>query len=150
MPPFTLDQRQVVRRPLKEVFTFFANPRNLQLLTPPFLNFRILTPDPIEMREGTLIDYRISVRGLPLRWRTRIEEFEPMRSFVDIQLRGPYRTWRHHHVFTAIAEGTEVHDHVEYTLPFGPVGRLAHALIVQRDLRAIFAYRCEAITRVFG
>lgn len=150
MPAYTLDQRQIVRRPLDEVFEFFANPRNLEQLTPPFLNFRILTPEPIEMREGALIDYRISIRGIPLRWRTRIEDFEPMRSFVDIQLRGPYRSWRHLHAFSAIDDGTEVRDRIEYSLPLGPVGRLAHAFVVKRDLDAIFAYRREAITRAFG
>src|SRR5690349_19230913 len=102
----TLDQVQLIRKPLSEVFAFFADPSNLQLLTPPLLNFRILTPDPIEMREGALIDYRISIRGIPLRWRTRIEAYDPMRSFVDVQLLGPYRSWRHTHVFEARPQGT--------------------------------------------
>jgi ligand-binding SRPBCC domain-containing protein len=148
MHNYTLERRQLVRRPLAEVFGFFANPANLQHLTPPFLDFRILTPLPIDMREGALIDYRISIRGVPLRWRTRIEAFEPMRSFVDVQLRGPYRAWRHTHTFVETERGTEVQDHVEYVLPFGPVGRLAHALLVERDLAKIFAYRHEAIARL--
>lgn len=150
MSSYLLEQRQFVRRPLEEVFGFFANPRNLELLTPSFLNFRILTPEPIEMREGALIDYRISVHGIPMRWRTRIEAYEPMRSFVDIQLRGPYRSWRHLHTFTATAEGTELGDRVEYSLPLGPLGRIAHALMVKRDLDSIFAYRREVIERRFA
>ena len=144
----TLEQVQVVRRPLPEVFAFFENPANLQHLTPPFLDFRILTPEPIEMREGALIDYRISVRGIPMKWRTRIESYEPMRSFVDVQLRGPYRTWRHTHTFVEKDGFTEMRDHVDYSLPFGPLGRLVHALVVQRDLAQIFAYRREAVARL--
>jgi len=148
MPNYTLDQQQLVRRSLEDVFAFFSSPENLQHLTPRFLDFRILTPVPIEMREGALIDYRISVRGVPLRWQTRIESYEPMRSFVDVQLRGPYRLWRHTHTFEATPEGTDVRDHVEYALPFGPLGQLAHALIVKRDLEQIFAYRRDVIAQL--
>jgi ligand-binding SRPBCC domain-containing protein len=148
MSTYTLDQNQLVRRPLSEVFAFFANPSNLQLLTPALLNFRILTPTPIAMHEGALIDYRISIRGIPLRWRTRIERYDPMRSFVDIQLRGPYRSWRHTHEFEQRPDGTDVRDHVEYSLPFGPLGSLTHALFVRRDLEAIFTYRREIIERL--
>jgi ligand-binding SRPBCC domain-containing protein len=148
MTTYTLEQTQLVRRPLPEVFAFFADPKNLQLLTPPLLNFRIVTPTPIEMREGALIDYRISVRGIPLRWRTRIDAYDPMRSFVDSQLRGPYRAWRHTHEFVERPDGTEVKDHVEYSLPLGPLGALVHALYVRRDLQTIFAFRREAIERL--
>jgi ligand-binding SRPBCC domain-containing protein len=148
MSIYTLDQVQLVRKPLSEVFAFFADPSNLQLLTPPLLNFRILTPVPIEMREGALIDYRISVRGFPLRWRTRIEAYDPMRSFVDVQLLGPYRSWRHTHAFEGRREGTEMRDLVEYSLPLGPLGDLAHSLFVRRDLQTIFDYRRGAIERL--
>jgi ligand-binding SRPBCC domain-containing protein len=148
MSTYIFDQSQLVRRPLSEVFAFFADPSNLQLLTPPLLSFRMLTPAPIAMHEGTLIDYRISVRGIPLRWRTRIDRYDPMRSFVDIQLRGPYRSWRHTHEFEERPEGTEVRDHIEYSLPLGPLGALAHAWFVRRDLETIFAYRREVIERL--
>jgi ligand-binding SRPBCC domain-containing protein len=148
MSTYTLDQTQLVRRPLGEVFAFFSDPQNLELLTPPILGFKILTPTPIEMRVGALIDYRISLRGLPLRWRTRIDAYDPMRSFVDVQLRGPYRSWRHTHVFEERPEGTEVRDHVEYSLPFGPIGALVHRLFVRRDLETIFTYRREAMHRL--
>lgn len=144
---YTLEQTQLVPRNLSEVFAFFANPCNLQELTPAFLGFRILTPAPIEMREGALIDYRLSVRGLPLRWRTLIEKFDPQRSFVDVQLRGPYRSWRHTHEFVETAQGTEVRDRIEYALPLGALGRVAHAVIVRRDLERIFQYRREVIAR---
>lgn len=142
---YSLDQQQLVRRPLSEVFGFFSDPKNLERLTPPFLGFRIVTPTPIAMEPGALIDYRISLRGIPLRWRTLIESYEPGRSFVDVQLKGPYRLWRHTHEFEETAEGTQVRDHVEYALPLGPLGQLAHALIVKRDLEQIFAYRRQAI-----
>lgn len=145
---YTLDQEQLVRRPLSAVFSFFADPSNLERLTPPFLGFRILTPTPITMERGALIDYRISLRGIPLRWRTLIEQYEPGRSFVDSQVRGPYQLWRHTHQFEETPEGTLVRDHVEYALPLGPLGRLAHALLVRRDLGRIFAYRREAIAKL--
>lgn len=147
---YSLDQQQLVRRPLQDVFGFFADPCNLERLTPPFLGFKILTPSPIAMQPGALIDYRISLRGLPLRWRTRIESYEPGRSFVDVQLEGPYRLWRHTHEFEETAEGTLVRDHVDYALPLGPLGRLAHALMVKRDLQQIFAYRRQAIATLLG
>src|SRR3954464_6759593 len=150
MTTYTLDQAQLVRRPLPEVFSFFADPANLQLITPPWMNFRILTPTPIEMRAGTLIDYRISVRGIPLRWRTRIDAYDPLQSFADIQLRGPYRSWRHTHSFAERPDGTEVTDHIEYSLPFGPLGAMAHGLFVRRDLERIFAFRREVIERLLG
>jgi ligand-binding SRPBCC domain-containing protein len=150
MPTYTLDQSQFIRRPLTEVFAFFSDPSNLQLLTPPLLKFRILTPTPIEMREGALIDYRISVRGIPLRWQTRIESYDPMRSFVDTQSRGPYHSWRHTHSFEVRGDGTDVKDHVEYSLPFGPLGAIVHGLFVRGDLETIFSYRREVIERVLG
>lgn len=148
MTVYILEQTQLVHRPLSEVFAFFADPSNLELLTPPILGFKILTPTPIDMREGALIDYRISVRGVPLRWRTRIDAYDPMRSFVDVQLRGPYRSWRHTHSFEERPDGTEVRDHVEYSLPLGPAGALVHKLFVRRDLETIFAFRREAMNRL--
>ena len=115
--------------------------RNLERLTPPWLRFEVLTPEPIEMQVGTLIDYRLRVHGIPLRWTSRIEEWEPGRSFVDRQLRGPYGLWHHRHTFAADGEATIVRDTVDYALPFGPLGELAHALFVRRDLERIFAFR---------
>jgi ligand-binding SRPBCC domain-containing protein len=144
---YRLERSQVVQRTLAEVFAFFADPSNLQQLTPAFLGFRILTPLPIVMREGTVIDYRLRVRGLPLRWRTVIERYEPMREFVDVQVRGPYRVWRHTHEFREVRGGTEVRDLVEYSLPLGVVGQVVHEVVVRRDLDRIFAYRQSVIAR---
>jgi ligand-binding SRPBCC domain-containing protein len=145
-----LRREQYVDRPLDEVFHFFAAASNLERITPPWLSFQVLTPEPIEMRVGTLIDYRLRVHGLPLRWTSRIEDWEPGRSFVDRQLRGPYALWHHRHTFEAAGAGTVVRDEVDYELPFGALGDLAHPLFVGRDLERIFAYRHEAVLRLLG
>lgn len=144
-----LERVQRVPRPLDEVFAFFEDARNLEAITPPFLRFRILTSPPITMSAGALIDYRLHLFGVPLRWRTRIESYEPGRSFVDVQIAGPYRLWRHLHEFTPVPGGTEIRDRVDYTLPFGPLGRLVHRAFVKRTLARIFDYRRDTIDRLF-
>jgi ligand-binding SRPBCC domain-containing protein len=144
-----LQREQLVARPRSEVFAFFADARNLERLTPASLHFQILTPDPIVMRPGTLIDYRIALFGVPFGWRTRIDVFEPESRFVDTQLKGPYSVWRHTHEFVDDARGTRVLDHVEYEVPLGVLGEVARVLFVDAQLRAIFDFRKEAIDRVF-
>ena len=138
--------RQLIGAPLEEVFAFFSEARNLGRLTPPWLKFEVLTPEPIEMAAGALIDYRLSWRGLPMRWRTEIEIWEPTFRFVDRQIRGPYRLWRHEHIFEEHRGGTMVEDRVAYSA-IG--GRLAHNLIVNRDVETIFAYRHQALDSIF-
>jgi ligand-binding SRPBCC domain-containing protein len=145
-----LQREQYVDRPLADVFDFFAEAYNLERITPPWLSFTVLTPDPIEMRVGTLIDYRLRVHGIPLRWTSRIEDWEPGRSFVDRQLRGPYGLWHHRHTFDEQGQGTVVRDEVDYAMPFGALGDLAHPLFVRRDLERIFTYRHEAVPRLLG
>jgi ligand-binding SRPBCC domain-containing protein len=145
---YRLERRQLVERPLDEVFDFFADAANLEALTPAFLRFGIRTPLPIAVRAGTHIEYALRLFGLPLRWRTLISVWEPGRRFVDEQLSGPYALWRHTHTFEAVEGGTLVRDVVDYALPFGPLGRLAHALFVGRTLGRIFAYRQSAIARL--
>jgi ligand-binding SRPBCC domain-containing protein len=145
-----LQREQYVDFPLQEVFEFFAAARNLERITPPWLSFQVLTPEPIVMRIGTMIDYRLRVHGLPLRWTSAIEEWEPGRSFVDRQLRGPYGLWHHRHTFETSGSGTIVRDEVDYALPLGPVGELAHLLFVKPDLNRIFAYRHEAVPRLLA
>ena len=143
-----LEREQLVRRPLDEVFAFFAQARNLERITPPWLRFEVLTPEPIAMAPGTLIDYRLRLRGVPLRWLSRIEDWEYERGFADRQLRGPYRLWHHRHEFVPCGGGTVVRDHVRYALPLGRLGALAHAAIVRRDLERIFDHRRVAVRRL--
>jgi len=147
MKTFFCEDEIVLPVPLDRVFSFFADARNLEKLTPPWLRFEILTRDPISMAAGTLIDYLIHWRGIPLRWRTEIEVWEPPRRFVDRQIRGPYRMWRHEHLFIDRGNDTSIIDRVEYA-PFG--GAIAQRLVVARDVKRIFAYRHEALRRNVG
>ena len=142
---FVLERSAFIPRPRPEVFAFFADAHNLERITPGFLRFQISTPAPIAMGEGARIDYRLSLFGVPFRWRTRIEAWEPGSRFVDVQLSGPYRRWRHTHGFLDAPGGTRVTDRVEYALPFGPLGVLAHALLVRRTLERIFTHRGQKI-----
>jgi len=145
---FTCSTR--IPRPLEQVFPFFAAPENLGRITPPELRFRILTPPPLEMRAGTLIDYRIQLFGIPMRWRTRITVWDPPREFVDEQLRGPYAEWVHRHSFAAEPDGTTLmSDEVRFRLPLGILGELALPL-VRAQIRRIFSYRERVILEVLG
>jgi hypothetical protein len=145
-----LERAQLIDRPRGEVFSFFADARNLEAITPEFLHFEILPPAPVEMRAGTLIDYRLSLFGVPFRWRTRIEEWEPGRRFVDLQLRGPYALWHHTHAFEDADGGTRMTDRVRYRLPLGPLGELAHPVFVRRTLERIFDFRRDRIARLLA
>jgi ligand-binding SRPBCC domain-containing protein len=145
-----LERRQRLGRPADEVFAFFARTHNLERITPSWLHFEVRGTEPGEMGEGTLIHYRLRLHGLPLRWTSRIEEWDPGRSFVDRQLRGPYRLWHHRHTFTDDGEGTLVGDEVHYALPLGRLGEIAHPLLVKPDLERIFDYRHAAVAGLLG
>jgi ligand-binding SRPBCC domain-containing protein len=144
-----LERMQFVPAPRAQVFEFFSAAHNLERLTPPFVKFRILTPLPIEMKRGQFIEYEIALGGVPMRWLTEIELWQPNERFVDVQLRGPYRHWHHLHEFRDVSGGTEMHDVVDYELPLGPLGALAHSLLVKQLLDRIFTYRFEAIRAAF-
>jgi ligand-binding SRPBCC domain-containing protein len=130
-----------------EVFPFFADAGNLEAITPPWLAFRVITPRPIELHAGALIEYRLKLHRLPISWLTRIEEWEPGVRFVDAQLSGPYKLWHHTHEFEPDGERhTLMRDTVRYALPFGPLGEIAHRAFVARDLQRIFDYRRDYLT----
>jgi ligand-binding SRPBCC domain-containing protein len=141
-----LERSQRVELPLERAFEFYADAHNLETITPPWLGFEVTTPAPLEMRAGTLIDYRLKLHGVPVRWRTEIEAWEPPRRFVDVQVSGPYSLWEHTHGFEPAGAGAVlIHDRVRYALPLGPLGLLAHRLFVRRDLERIFDYRRQAV-----
>lgn len=144
-----LHREQFVPRPLPEVFSFFADAWNLERITPPWLHFHIITPRPLEMKAGARIDYRLRLRGLPVRWSTEICEWRPNEQFVDLQRRGPYRLWRHTHRFRAVQGGVWMTDVVQYSLRWGIIGGIAHRLFVRRDVEAIFDYRARQIDEIF-
>ncbi len=148
MTVFELTARAALARPRSEVFAFFGDAGNLEALTPPWLRFEIRTARPFAMRQGALIDYRLRLRGIPVSWRTEITCWEPPHRFVDEQLRGPYRRWVHEHTFEEAPDGTTLAgDRVRYAV-LG--GRLVHRLLVERDLRTIFAYREARMNELFG
>lgn len=143
-----LERTQRVGLPIDQAFAFYGDARNLEPLTPPWLHFQVLTPAPITMESGTLLDYRLRLHRVPIRWQTRIETWEPPRRFVDVQVRGPYSLWEHTHTFEEDGPGaTIIRDRIRYSIPFGPLGQIAERLFVRRDLKRIFDYRGEAVTR---
>lgn len=147
---FVLTATQYVPRPLDETFAFFSDARNLERITPPHLGFDIRTPMPIAMHDGTLIEYRIKLQGIPMKWLTRIDRWRPGVEFVDTQLQGPYAKWVHHHTFRAEGAGTRMEDRVEYRLPLAPLSHPAHALLVRPMLEGIFRHRFEVIAKMLG
>jgi ligand-binding SRPBCC domain-containing protein len=143
-----LEREQLIGMPVSKVFDFFSAARNLERITPPWLRFTVLTPEPIRMAPGTLIEYRLRLHVVRVPWISRIEDWQEDRSFVDRQLRGPYRLWHHRHEFIPRAGGTVVRDVVHYALPLGWLGELAHAAFVRRDLKRIFDFRRDAVERL--
>ena len=146
MKIFTLETQIWLPRPMAEVFDFFADAGNLELLTPPWLGFHILTPRPIEMKAGIQIDYKLGIHGFPARWQSEITRWDPPRCFVDEQRRGPYRLWIHEHRFREWDAGTLVEDSVRYAL-WG--GSIVNRFLVAPDLKKIFDYRQLKLQEIF-
>ncbi len=144
---YEFKQTTTLNYPIQSVFDFFSNAENLERITPPIVGFRITTPTPIEIQEGTIIDYRLKIHGLPIRWRTLISTWEPPYRFVDEQLKGPYRQWIHKHSFESIEDGaaTQMTDHVQYSIF---AGKLVH-FIIKKDIASIFDYRTKVIKTIF-
>ena len=150
MAEYILTRELTLDLPIATVFDFFADAGNLERITPPELNFNIITPQPIDIRQGTLIDYTLKMRGIPVKWRTEISVWEPPFRFVDQQLRGPYKQWIHRHTFTEIGPNeTHMADEVKYRLPFEPFGDIAH-FMVRRELEYIFDYRQKVVAEILG
>jgi len=144
------ETEQILGAPIDRVFAFFSDAGTLEAITPAFLRFRVVTPLPVPMHEGTLIRYRLSLHGVPMEWLTRIDEWRPGRSFVDRQLRGPYALWVHRHTFEPHPRGTLVRDRVDYALPLDPLSRPAHPWFVRPQVERIFAHRRGVLARLFG
>jgi len=144
---YELSSELALPRPRDEVFAFFSNAGNLEVLTPPWLHFQILTAEPIDLRAGTLIDYRLHLHGIPIHWRSEITTWEPPHRFVDEQRKGPYKVWIHEHHFEEDAGRTIAIDHVQYD-HFG--GKLVNRLFVARDLKRVFGYRRQKLLEIFG
>ena len=142
-----LSREQVLDAPPSEVFSFFSDARNLEAITPPLLRFRLLTPEPIAMGAGTFLQYALRIHGVPVRWDTLIQEWEPPHRFIDVQVRGPYRLWHHTHSLEPVDDGsaTVMRDTVRYAVGFGFFGEVARRAVVVRDVRAIFAFRAERV-----
>ena len=145
----TLHRETLIKRPIEEVFTFFSQPANLQSITPPQFGMRILTPQPVEIKKGTIIDYKIKVSGIWVNWRTEITVWEPFMRFVDVQAKGPYELWIHEHRFMKHPDGTIMHDDVRFISPGLILEPLVHRLFVKRQLDHLFNYRSERFKQLF-
>ncbi len=149
MAEHILERKQIIERPCAEVFRFFADAENLEQITPPELNFRIITPQPFDIKKGALIDYQLKLHGIPITWKTEITEWNPPFDFVDSALKSPYKQWIHLHTFEEGASGeTIMKDIVRYRLPLEPLGDLAH-WYVKKELKYIFDYRYKVIEDIF-
>jgi ligand-binding SRPBCC domain-containing protein len=145
-----LERTQVVPIPIHAAFDFFSDPRNLQRLTPDTVHFQFLKAPPEKVSPGTVLEYRLRLWGVPVKWRTRIEIVEAPTRFIDVQDKGPYAMWRHTHSFRELdANRTEIRDAVDFAMPLGPLGEIAYRLMVAGSLRQIFDYRADALRQLF-
>jgi ligand-binding SRPBCC domain-containing protein len=149
MSVHVLRREQIVQGDLETVFAFFESPRNLEEITPPWLRFQVVSTTDEVMRRGTKIEYVLKWQRMPMRWRSRIAEYEPMGSFADEMISGPYRSWYHRHLFHEVEGGIEMIDVVKYELPLGVLGRWVHARVVRAQLESIFDHRRDAVAARF-
>lgn len=147
---YQLHQSQYFSQPVEELFDYFRDPQNLEEITPDRLNFRILNVDPVPVREGTVIEYRLRLRGIPLSWTTEITAFEPNEYFQDTMISGPYAKWEHIHTFERVRGKTVMGDQVHYEMPFGFLGTFVHEMMVRKDLKHIFSHRARTLRERFG
>ncbi len=150
MKTYTLKYEQYIDLPINDVFNFFSKPENLSLITPARLKFDILTPVPLKMKEGQLVDYSLKIMYLiKLHWRTLITHYEKPYKFVDQQIKGPYTMWHHTHTFEEKDGGTLIRDDLKYAIPLGILGRFVHALYIKHDIQSIFKYRQKILDDIF-
>jgi ligand-binding SRPBCC domain-containing protein len=146
-----LERSQRVEVSVERAFDFYVDARNLEPMTPPWLHFKVTTPGELVLGQGARLDYELRLHGVPVRWQTRIEVWEPPVRFVDVQAKGPYSLWEHTHLFEKDGDDAAlIHDRVRYAIPLGPLGALARRLFVRRDLERIFDYRGEAVSKRLG
>jgi len=149
MKTYKLKHKQKINGSIDKVFSFFKKPENLAKLTPRKLNFKILTPSPIKMKDGQLIDYTITLFGKKVHWRTLISDYCEPNMFIDQQLKGPYLLWHHKHEFNQVQNKVEMIDEVTYAIPFGFLGQIVHYIYIRRELEYIFKYRNKIINNLF-
>ncbi|MEE4311404.1 MAG: SRPBCC family protein [candidate division KSB1 bacterium] len=150
MKKYILETETILDMPLDEVFPFFADAHNLNRVTPPWLNFEIISDRDIEMQVGTQVQYRLKLHSIPVRWQSEITEWDPPYKFTDTQIQGPYRLWIHEHIFASEADKTIMRDRVTYAVPGRIFAQLIHSVFVKRDLDRIFSYREEVFKRIFS
>ena len=150
MKLYTLKRKQIIPFDRNTVFSFFKSPENLEKITPSDVGFTIITPRPIKMQTGAVLDYTIKLAGIPVRWTTLITEYDEPFGFSDVSTKGPYSFWYHRHWFEESEKGTVMHDEVTYAMPFGILGRVVHSLWVKRQLNAIFDFRAKIIDEIFS
>ena len=144
-----LTKTTIINRPLVEVFNFFSNAENLNVITPPDMQFKIISPLPIQIKKGALIDYKIKVNGIPFKWQTEISEWQPNIRFVDQQIKGPYRVWIHEHTFEEVDGQTHMKDYVQFLSPGWFLEPLINKLFVEKKVKAIFEYREKILKDLF-
>ena len=149
MKSYYYNSESFFAKPVEEIFRFFSNAENLGLVTPPHLKFEIITPLPIEMKKGALIEYRLKIHQIPLYWQTEITVWEPPFRFIDIQLKGPYRKWIHEHRFERVGNKTKMSDQLEYAVPGGPLAPFINKIFVSKDVKKIFSYRKNKFQEIF-
>lgn len=150
MNRYVLKRQQLIPAKIEDVFSFFEQPHNLERITPNDVHFKIITPRPIKMHVGTVLDYTIRLWGFPVRWTTLIASYDPPHQFSDVAIRSPYSFWHHTHTFVADGQSTVMNDEVHYALPFGLIGKTVHGLLVRRQLDSIFNYRAKLISGIFS
>lgn len=146
---FEFNQQQIINAPIEKVFSFFQQPENLSKTTPAWLNFKILTPLPLTMKEGAIFEYEIKLFGFRFLWKTLISKYKPLELFVDEQNKGPYKKWVHTHSFVEINGKVIMHDHISYDLFGGPLKYLLNKIFIKRSIKNIFKFRKSIFEKEF-